>query len=303
MSFDIRQLRYVIAAADHRSFHRAAAALEIDQSMISRHIKTLERIVGVKLFTRSRAGVAPTTAGAEFIRNARHIVAKADQLVTVMRASGQGRAGGLAVGYRHPISAGYLRATLLAWRDDHPNVQVDRVEDERQSLIAGLDAGVLDIAILIGETRYAGIRRATFWSERLLVALPASHPLARREHIELTDLRDETIIVGSENSGSESRDMMAGCFRAAGIDPTIRVQHVGHESILNMLAADGGVTFTCEGASGACYPDVVLRELHGPQGQSWLGFSGYWRKENENPALRRFLAFVQRRYALSFDID
>lgn len=303
MSFDIRQLRYVIAAADHRSFHRAAAALGIDQSMVSRHIKNLERIVGVKLFSRSRAGAVPTTAGAEFIRSARHIVARADQLVTVMRASGQGRAGGLVIGYKHPISAGHLRATLLAWRDSNPDVEVERVEDEHQSLIGGLDAGVVDLAILIGENRYAGMRRVTLWSERLLIALPASHPLAGREHIELPDLRDETILVGADSAGEESRDMMAGCFSAAGIAPKIKVQHVSHESILNMLGAGEGVAFTCEGASGATYPDVVLRDVHGPQGQRWLGFSGYWRKENENPVLRRFLAFVRRRYALSFDID
>lgn len=60
MSLDIRQLRYAIAAADHRSFHRASIALEIEQSTLSRTIIKLERIVGVQLFSRSRAGVKPT---------------------------------------------------------------------------------------------------------------------------------------------------------------------------------------------------------------------------------------------------
>lgn len=180
---------------------------------------------------------------------------------------------------------------------------MDLVEAEREAVIAGLDAGVVDLAILIGERRYAGIRRATLWSERLLVALPAVHPLASGEHIELTDLRDETIFLSAEKPGSRFSDLVADCVRAAGIDPEIRVQHVSHESILNLLGVTGGVTFTCEGAAGATYPDVVLRELHGPQGQRWLGFSGHWRRENENPALRRFLAFVRRRYSLSFDTD
>ena len=302
MTFDIRQLRYAVAAADHGSFHRAALALEIEQSSLSRRINKLERVVGVKLFRRSRAGVTPTSAGAEFIRNARHILVRADQLIVAMRAAGQGRVGALAIGYRHPISAGNLRATLVEWKQRHPEVIVDRVENDRHALIAALDAGVIDIAILIGEERYSDLRRASLWSERVLLAMPDSHPLAEREHITLSDLREETVIMAAEDPGAVACGMMTGCFRDAGISPTIRVQHVAHESILNLLGAGGGIALTCEGASGARYPDVSLRDIHGPQGQLWLGFSGYWRKENDNPALRRFLAFVRNRYALSFEI-
>jgi len=81
MSFDISQLRYAIAAADHGSFYRAARALEIEQSTLSRNISKLERIVGAKLFDRSRAGVVTTVAGLRFVRRARAIVFNADQML------------------------------------------------------------------------------------------------------------------------------------------------------------------------------------------------------------------------------
>ena len=64
MPFDIRQLRYAIAAADHGSFYRAARALDIEQSTLSRNILKLERVVGTPIFERSRAGV--TTTGARY---------------------------------------------------------------------------------------------------------------------------------------------------------------------------------------------------------------------------------------------
>lgn len=57
MPFDIRQLRHAIAAADHGSFYRAARALDVEQSTLSRNIIRLERMIGVKLFNRSRSGV------------------------------------------------------------------------------------------------------------------------------------------------------------------------------------------------------------------------------------------------------
>lgn len=93
MPFDIRQLRHAIAAADHGSFYRAARALDVEQSTLSRNIIRLERVIGVKLFNRSRSGVTTTIAGTHFIRSARPMVASADKIVSAMRAAGQGRAG------------------------------------------------------------------------------------------------------------------------------------------------------------------------------------------------------------------
>src|SRR3546814_13130822 len=95
MSFDIRQLRYAIAAADHGSFYRAARTLDVEQSTLSRAILKLERSIGMPIFERSRAGVTTTLAGNAFIRGAKPMVATADKLVAMMRAAGQGRAGGL----------------------------------------------------------------------------------------------------------------------------------------------------------------------------------------------------------------
>src|SRR3546814_8812849 len=71
MSFDIRQLRYAIAAADHGSFYRAARTLDVEQSTLSRAILKLERSIGMPIFERSRAGVTTTLAGNAFIRGAK----------------------------------------------------------------------------------------------------------------------------------------------------------------------------------------------------------------------------------------
>jgi hypothetical protein len=92
VSFDIRQLCYAVAAADHGSFYRAARALEVEQSALSRAILKLERSIGMPTFERSRAGVTMTLAGSAFIRGAKPMVATADKLVAKMRAAGQGAA-------------------------------------------------------------------------------------------------------------------------------------------------------------------------------------------------------------------
>lgn len=108
MTFDMRQLRYAIAAADHGSFYKAARALDVEQSTLSRAVLKLERSIGMPIFERSRAGVTMTLAGSAFLRGAKPMVATSDKLVAMMRAAGQGQAGGLVLGHNSPLSAGNL---------------------------------------------------------------------------------------------------------------------------------------------------------------------------------------------------
>ncbi|MBU7590299.1 MAG: LysR family transcriptional regulator [Sphingopyxis terrae] len=303
MPFDIRQLRYAIAAADHGSFYRAARTLNVEQSTLSRAILKLERSIGMPIFERSRAGVTMTLAGNAFIRGARPMVAAADKLVAMMRAAGQGRAGGLMLGHNSSVSAGNLRATMMSWRDAHPDVEVDCVEADRSVLLAGLDTGEIDIAILMGVAGHDGFRCEPLWSERMLVALPASHPLAELDIVHWTDLRGERFLLPAAGPGPDIRDMLLGRLAASGCKPDIRMHQASRETVLSVLGGSLDVSIVCEGSTGARYPDVVYRPIHGEQGPALTGYSGCWRDDNRNPALRRFLRFIKARYALSFDFS
>ncbi len=244
-----------------------------------------------------------TLAGSVFIRGARPMVATADKLVAMMRAAGQGCAGGLRLGHNSSVSAGNLRATLVSWREAHPQVEVDCVEADRSVLLAGLDTGEIDIAILMGAAGHDGFRCETFWSERMLVALPASHVLADREVVHWTDLRRERFVLPAADPGPEIRDMLFGRLAVSGSKPDIQMSQVSRETVLSILGGSSGVSIVCEGSTGAIYPDVVYRPIHGEQGPALTGYSGCWRDDNGNPALRRFLGFIKARHALSFDLS
>ena len=300
MPFSIHQLRYAVTAAAHGSFYRAARALDVEQSTLSRAIVKLERSIGMPIFERSRSGVKVTSAGSTFIRSAKPMVETADKLVTMMRAAGQGRAGGLMLGHNSSVSAGHLRATLMSWRDAHPDVDVECVEADRGLLLAGLDTGEIDVAILMGAAGQGGFRCEPVWSERMLVALPVSHPLAEEDVVHWTDLRRERFVLPAADPGPAIRDMLLGRLAVSGGKPDIRVSRSSRETVLSVLGVCSGVSIVCEGSTGAHYPDVVYRPIHGEQGPALTGFSGCWREDNSNPALHRFLGFIKARYALNF---
>jgi DNA-binding transcriptional LysR family regulator len=302
VSFDIRQLRYAVAAADHGSFYRAARALEIEQSTLSRNISKLERVVGTKLFDRTRAGVALTVAGTRFVRSARAMVINADRMLGESRLVGRGQAGSLVLGLNSSVSAGNLRATMFGWARDNPEVDLDGVEADRGALLAGLNTGEIDIAILMGARLHNGFRFEPFWSERVHAALPSAHALAERDIIHWTDLRAEQFYLPAADPGTEVRDLLLGRLAQSGITPDIEMQRCSREAILSLLGESAALSIVCEGAIGVRYPDVVYRPIHGEQGQAHVDYAGYWRDDNRNPTLRRFLEFMKSRHALQFEI-
>ena len=71
MAIQVRHIQYVIAAADHGSFRRAAATLGVQESAISRRIRELEERLGTAFFIRSPSGVILTHAGKQFVQRGR----------------------------------------------------------------------------------------------------------------------------------------------------------------------------------------------------------------------------------------
>ena len=191
---------------------------------------------------------------------------------------------------------------MLSWRDVNPGVEVECVEADRSVLLAGLDAGEIDIVILMGTVAHEGFRREALWSERMLVALPTAHPFAENDLIHWTDLRGERFVLPSADPGPEMRDMLLGRLAVPGAKPDIRMHPSSRETILSVLGSGPGISIVCEGSTGAQYPDVVYRPIHGEQGPALTGYTGYWRDDNNNPALNRFLGFIKSRYALYFKI-
>lgn len=90
MTFELRHLRYVLAAVEQRSFRRAARSLSVEPSTISRRIGDLEGNIGAALFVRGHGGVTLTTAGERFIRRARKALNQLTHATLDVGIAGQG---------------------------------------------------------------------------------------------------------------------------------------------------------------------------------------------------------------------
>lgn len=295
---EVRHLRYLIAAAEAGSFSRAARNLNIKQSTLSRHILETERRLGMTLFDRKTRGATLTLDGTIYLRTAQRIVNEWEELNGWVRSTRNGEAGRLAVGFYTSFSAGNLRATVSEFGERHPDVRVRGFERDRDMLLAGIENGLLDIVIMIGEAPYRGLMCRPLWSERILVALPEGHALATRERISWTDLTGERFLLTERDPGPETRNMLLGKLGLPGFSPEIDMDDICRDTLLSVIALGGRISIVEESALGIQVPGVVFREVHGISGHIRIGFSGYWREDNDNAVLRRFLDFVAARYSL-----
>ncbi|MER9674980.1 LysR substrate-binding domain-containing protein [Mesorhizobium sp. M0208] len=296
MAIELRHLRYAVAAAHYGSFRRAAEALGVKQSSLSRRIRQMEDRLGVAVFERSSGGVRLTAAGTEILRTSRHLVDGLDYMVASAKAAGRGEAGRLAIGFYTSLSAGNLRASLMEHARRFPQVEIRTVEGGRASLFVGLEHGRLDIAIVTGEPSLRDGGAMALWSERIMVALPESHPLAANDIVYWTDLRGETLLLSQRDPGPELQDILQAKLASPGVQPQVVSKDVSRESIKSLVGAGFGVSLICEAGIGASYAGVVYRDVQDGNGPSRISYAAYWQSDNDNPALVQFLRLLEERY-------
>jgi DNA-binding transcriptional LysR family regulator len=298
MYVEVIHLRYVVAAAEHRSFRRAAAALNIAQPTLSKRIRELEDRLGVLLFERSTGGTHLTANGQDFIVGAKRVLTDLASMESRAKAGRAGDIGRLEIGFYTSLSAGALRDTILSFASAHPNVEINLNAHPRESLIQLLDRGSIDIAIVLGEPTRRDYAHMRLWADRIMVALPRNHPLADRDFIYWTDLKDGRFLMSMRDPGPEIEDVLLSKLTLPGDRPLIKPINAKREDVLSMVGGNRGISLVCESATGNNANGVVYCEVRDGHGPTRVGFVAYWRRNNDNPALKKFLILLQENLAV-----
>jgi DNA-binding transcriptional LysR family regulator len=189
----LRDLKYFLAVAEHRSFTRAAQELFVSQPTLSKQVAALERTLNAPLFHREHGGVRLTSAGEAFLPFARAILTTAsDAHVAVSAAAAE-----LTIGFWLSPGNGLLPAALASFAKLHPDASVALRRADWSETWAGVEARHADMGLLWwpeGCTVAASLGKALLAREQTVLAMPATHPLAGRSELIPEDLRDEIIL-------------------------------------------------------------------------------------------------------------
>ena len=196
---DVNQLRCVVALAEEANFSRAAERLGVAQPSLSQLIKKLETDAGCRLFDRLPRRVVPTHAGERLVAQARLILAHVADAQRLLSESTGNVAGPVSIGAIPTIAPFLLADVLRELAARHPAVRPTVVEDVTDRLVAMLERGDLDVAI-VSTTHHTPrtVHVETVSAEPLLLMVPPNHPLANRKRpraVTWDELSQERVLV------------------------------------------------------------------------------------------------------------
>jgi len=287
----LQELRYLVALADHGHFGRAAESCFITQSTLSTQIKKLEDFLGVTLFDRSLKRVTPTPIGREILQAARNIVEESERIKELARHAQDPMARTLHLGVIPTLGPYYLPYALTLVHRKYPDLRLLLREEMTQQILERLNAGTLDAALLALPVADDGLHVEPLFYEPFFAALPAGHPLAKRDVLKVNDIMAEKLLLLDEGHclRDQALDVCGGGSRGRE-----EVRATSLETLRQMVGMGLGLTLlpalAVDAAPRASKKAVEIRPFRAPPPGRTIGL--VWRRRAPFPETFERLALL-----------
>ncbi|USP11865.1 LysR family transcriptional regulator [Aeromonas dhakensis] len=259
---ELRHLRCFLAVAEELHFARAAEKLHIEQSPLSRAIKELEEELGVALFARTTRSTRLTRAGSLFLEHVPRVFAALQQARDSVKAAANGFHGQLRIALSDGITPSRLPALLALCRQEEPEVEIRFFEVPLSQQIKGLNDDLYDVGFAQSDEVGDGITTLPVWSDALMVAVPARHPLLAHKRIPLDELLRYPLVLCDPQACEGHARHVDRVLRRADMEPLIAERVASCDLMMALVSAGFAL-----GLTGAAHiaasrePGVVARPL------------------------------------------
>lgn len=264
MDVDTRLLRSFLAVAEDGNLTRAAERVYVSQPALTKQIRQLETQLGVRLFDRSRAGMALTGPGRELVRLAPKMLAAWDDALRATRAAGRQASRVLRVGFLASAANEATQEIVAAFARRRPGWRAELRQAAWTNPSAGLATGDVDVALLrLPFPGQEALRVEPLFGEPRWVALSAAHPLTARDTIAFRELWDEPFVAAPQETGAWRDHWLAADEREG---HPVRVGAVTEQpdDWLNAIANGYGIALAPQSAARFyARPGVVYRPVTG----------------------------------------
>ena len=289
----LRQLQYVVAVADLRSFRRAAEVCGVSQPSLSAQLAQAERALGIQLFERGHKRVMVTPAGASVVEQARRVLLQADELVEMATRAGDPLSGTLRLGIIPTVGPYLLPVMAPNLRDEFPRINQIWVEDRTATLMESLADGRLDGAVVALEAELGSVDQVILGFDPFVVAVPLDHPMAQRKRpVRMSELEGERVLLLED--GHCFRNQALEVCASAGVDE-LGFRATSLPTLTQMVAIGAGITLlpTMSVALENRHGGLAIRRLAGkPAGRT---IALVWRRGSALKATLEPVAQVMQR--------
>ncbi len=296
---ELRLWRQFAAVADTLHFGQAATRLHMTQPPLTQAIAQLERVLGVRLFDRTKRSVQLTSAGAALLPSVLDLLARAQALPAQALSAAQGEVGRLRLGFVSTVGYALLPQWVRGFRALYPKVQLDLLEATGDMQLQGLERGELDAGFMLHAPGFApaGLAQCLIAQEPLVLALPEQHPLAIQPTLCLNDVLNEPLVIFPRRIAPSLYDGIFALYHGAGYLPAVAQEAIQMQTIVNLVSAGLGVAWVPESVRQFQRSGVVYREVQAPVdpvgAMPRCETSLVWVAHQVSPTLDRFVAYAR----------
>ena len=241
---NLRDLKYLVAVAEHRHFGRAAEACFVSQPTLSTQIKKLEDELNVTLIERNNRQVMLTPVGERIVAQAQRVLREVNQLVHLAEQDADPFGGDFRLGVIPTVAPYLLPKILVPMRKALPKLKIQLTEGQTAVITRLLKEGDLDAIILALPLNDEQIIEHPLYREPFYFAASKEHPKARRKSVTLDDLDGEQVLLLED--GHCLRDQALDVCNSHNAVENTNFRATSLETLRQMVAADVGITLMPE---------------------------------------------------------
>lgn len=281
------QIEYFIAVARHLNFTEAAKSLYVSQPSLSKQIAILEDEIGIQLFFRTKRDVRLTAAGMVLLKEMGGVIEQIGNAIEKSKKPDLGENSTLTIGCLDAMDMRtFLPRIIKKFKEKYPNVNLILERHSFKVLREKLINKTLDVIFTLSFELddSLGILSDVVHKGNGYIVIDKSNPLANRNDLTLSDIKDENFVIISRDESPKGFDSIISLCRKNGFTPKIVKQLPNIESLL--LCVESGI--------GIALLDSNIR-MHNSDNikgfkieDNFIEVIMAWKKENMNTAIPLF---------------
>jgi len=238
---NIRDLSYLVAVADLRSFVQAAEQCCVSQPTLSTQIKKVEQSLGVQIFERSNKKVLATELGEQIIKSARRVLLEVEHINELSKNSQNPLAGNLRLGAFLTLATYIFPNLVPIIKQALPEIRLILIEEKTDNLITQLKHGQIDAALIALPVKEDFLVTEKLFDDEFRLAVATDNLLAEKNIINQQDLEHQQLLLLDE--GHCFRDQALQICQMNNAEEQQDVRATGLETLRQMVKAGTGITF------------------------------------------------------------
>ena len=260
LHMEMSQIRYVLAAAKHLNFTRAAAECNVSQPALTKGVKNLEEELGAPVFHREGRRILLSDFGRSMLPHLQHIAEEAAATQVLAQNFRLLEKTPVRLGVMSTIGHTRLSRFLAQMQRGHTGLELSVSEAEPAELKDKLSDGGIDVAFMtLTDDLKDDFRTQVLYSERYVVVFPPDHRLGRLNAIRLKELSGENYV---DRLACEMREMVMAVCKDKNVDLYARFRSEREDWVQAMVLAGIGFAFMPE--YSVTLPGLLQRPLIDP---------------------------------------